>query len=112
MSYHTEVIFENGVSDMEKAENMDIKNKNIYISGCTQMGGIYHYILCDGLLVFRSFTPVDRPMYSIINNGKLYVILRAPFNKSEDSGVVFFEIDDNGFLYNKSDITNKRRFAK
>ncbi len=84
------------------------KDKNIYISACSESGGIYHYTLCDKEIRFKSFTPIDRPMYSIINNGKLYVVLRAPFDDSNESGVVSFEIDDSGFLHNKSDIKSTK----
>ena len=84
------------------------KDKHIYISGCFETGGIYHYIFCNGLLKFKSFTPIDRPMYSIINDGKLYVVLRAPFDDSNDSGIVFFEIDNDGLLKNRSDIKSTK----
>ena len=38
---------------------------------------------------------MDRPMYAVIQNRKLYVLLRAPF-KNGESGVVEYTLDDSG----------------
>lgn len=76
---------------------------DIYIASCTQTGGIYHYKLQDGVLTFADFTPMDRPMYGVVQDGKLYVILRAPF-ENEESGVVVYDLDDQGKPVNPSPI--------
>ena len=68
---------------------------DIYIASCVQTGGIYHYKLQNGSLHFADFTPMDRPMYAVIENQKLYVLLRAPFENGE-SGVVGYTLDDSG----------------
>lgn len=74
---------------------------DIYIASCTQTGGVYHYKLRDGILNFADFTPVDRPMYAVTQNRKLYVLLRAPFENG-DSGVVIYDLDDAGKPVNPS----------
>ena len=74
---------------------------DVYIASCTEAGGIYHYKLRDGGLYFADFTPMDRPMYAVIQNRKLYVLLRAPFENG-DSGVVIYDLDDAGRPVNPS----------
>ena len=74
---------------------------DVYIASCTQTGGIYHYKLQDGILNFADFTPMDRPMYAVVENHRLYVVLRAPFENG-DSGVVIYDIDDTGKPVNPS----------
>ncbi len=72
--------------------------KNIYISSCAEDGGIYHYTVDDNKLTPVSYTPLDRPMYTIINGNRLYAILRAPFKDSSYSGITSFEICEDGTL--------------
>ena len=74
---------------------------DVYIASCTQTGGIYHYKLQNGKLFFADFTPMDRPMYAVTQNRKLYVLLRAPFENG-DSGVVVYDLDDTGKPVNPS----------
>ena len=49
---------------------------HIYISSCVPDGGIFHYTFENGVLTQQDFTPLDSPMYTIIRDGKLHVILR------------------------------------
>ena len=74
---------------------------DVYIASCTQTGGIYHYKLREGRLHLADFTPADRPMYAVVENHRLYVILRAPFENGE-SGVVIYDLDDTGKPVNPS----------
>ncbi len=53
-------------------------------------GGIYKYALTENGLVKQKYCACDRPMYAVIDNERLYVLLRQPFN-SEESGV--FSLD-------------------
>ena len=77
---------------------------NVYIASCTDDGGIYQYSLHDdGVLELVNKTRLDRPMYMTANNGKMYVVLRAPFEYSNESGVVSFDIADDGSLINMSE---------
>lgn len=52
--------------------------KNLYFLGCDKNGGVYHYKQADGKLVFCEKTPLDRPMFSVIENNTMYVLLRDP----------------------------------
>ena len=78
---------------------------NYYICSCTPDGGIY---LCEtdvsGKIDKKAFTPLDRPMYAVKANGKLYVLLRAPFENSAESGLVILNIGENGRLENPSEV--------
>ena len=83
-------------------------NRNVYISSCCEKGGIYQYNLCNGVLEKEHIIKLDRPMYSIINDGKLYVILRAPYHSCSESGMVAFNISPKGVLTKRSDILSTK----
>lgn len=76
---------------------------DVYIASCTRSGGIYHYLYRNGSWHFADFTPMDRPMYAVKQNRKLYVLLRAPFENG-DSGVVIYDLDDTGKPVNPSGV--------
>lgn len=82
------------------------KTMDIYIASCVENGGIYHYKFTDGECQLVDITRMDRPMYMIIENRKMYIVLREPFENSEnhDSGVVVYDIDESGKLTNPSEI--------
>lgn len=68
---------------------------DLYISSCTRDGGIFRAELSrDGSILLKEKTPLDRPMYSVIDNGKLYAVLRAPFENSDESGITDFRIEE------------------
>ena len=50
---------------------------------------------------------MDRPMYMVIEGNKMYVVLRAPFANSE-SGVVVYDLDEQGRLVNPSSIQSTK----
>lgn len=81
-------------------------NKKFYISSRSNDGGIYVYDLENSQLSQTQFIPVENPMYTVVNNNKLYVILRAPFDNNQNSGIVSFNIDENGHLFNKKNISS------
>ena len=84
-------------------------NTHIYIAACDENGGIYHYTQNnDGSLNKIEFFPLDRPMYLTISDGRMYVILREPFENSTDSGVFSYEITNDGALKNPSEIISTR----
>ena len=57
-------------------------------------GGIYAYGLAEnGRLEKRAYFPCDRPMYAVKCEKGLCVLLRQPFEDSENSG--YFYIDEN-----------------
>ena len=77
--------------------------RDVYVASCTKNGGIYHYKVCDGKLIFQEVTKMDRPMYMTIDNRKMYILLRTPF-ESQESGVVIYDIDGNGGIINPSPV--------
>ena len=74
--------------------------KHIYILSCETDGGIFHYLFRDGKFEFIEKTALDRPMYAIIRNNKMYVILREIDAKTHFGGLLSFDIDGNGKLIN------------
>jgi 6-phosphogluconolactonase len=78
---------------------------SIYIASCDKSGGICRYLINKhGKLTFVEKTDLDRPMYLAVENNKMYVLLRQPFEKSNESGMVSFDIDEYGSLINSSEI--------
>ncbi len=79
--------------------------KNIYIASCAEDGGIYQYRLADNSkLELVEKTELDRPMYMVADNNKMYIILREPFENDSSSGVIVYDIDEDGRLVNPSEI--------
>ncbi len=82
---------------------------NIYIASCAKDGGIYQYTMDEnGTLTLVEKIELDRPMYMTINNKKMYIVLRAPFSDSTDSGVIVYDIDAAGKLVNPSEIQSTK----
>ncbi len=71
----------------------------VYISSCTTLdkkGGVYSYNISEnGSLEEIDYLPCDRPMYTCIDNNKIYVLLREGAGKY--SGVFSAEINDGVF---------------
>lgn len=80
---------------------------DIYIASCVETGGIYHYQFIGGKLQLQDITPMDRPMYMVIEGRKMYIVLRAPFG-TEESGVIAYDLDGNGRLINPSKIQSTK----
>lgn len=78
--------------------------KHIYILSCEKDGGIYHYLFENGEFQFVEKTLLDRPMYAIIRDNKMYVILREVDTATHFGGILSFEIDKNGSLINPTEI--------
>lgn len=75
---------------------------HVYLASCHREGGIYHYhIHRDGRMEEIAFTPMDRPMYMVLSEGKMYILLRDPWNRAE-SALVSYELDEEGRLGNPS----------
>lgn len=80
---------------------------NFYIASCDKEAGIYRYEY-DGKNIFeKQFIPLDRPMYLCVKDSKCYAVLRAPF-KDNESGILSFNIDENGNLIDKSEIVSTK----
>ena len=67
----------------------------IYILSCKRTengGGIYAFDLEEnGGLIKKGYFPCDRPMYAVKCERRLCVLLRAPFENSEESGYFFLD---------------------
>ena len=82
-------------------------SKNIYVASCVKDGGIYHYKMKDGILQLQDVTKMDRPMYMVVENQKMYIVLRAPFHNNE-SGVIVYDIGEDGRLENPSELISTK----
>ena len=78
--------------------------KHIYILSCEINGGIYHYLFKKGRLKFINKTNLDRPMYAIIKDSKMYVTLREIDTETHFGGILSFDINSGGMLTNQSEI--------
>ena len=76
-----------------------------YIASCDKEGGIYSCEFKEGKAEIINKTTLDRPMYMVSEQNKMYVILRAPFKENDYSGIISFETE-NGELKNKSEINS------
>ena len=86
--------------------------KNIYISSCTKDGGVYHYLLNEnGKLEYIDKLAVDCPMYQIYDGKKMYILLRAPFESNDDSGLICAEVDGYSLVNKTEPVTTKGRVA-
>lgn len=78
--------------------------KHIYILSCEKTGGIYHYLFGNGKFQFIEKMPLDRPMYAIIRDNKMYAILREIDKKTHFGGILSFDIAENGSIINPTEI--------
>lgn len=86
-----------------------MKEHNVYFASCVENGGIYHYKMTgNGKLIFVEKTSCDRPMYMIYIKKRLHVVLRAPFEYDEFSGILTYEIGDDGRLGNHSEVISSQ----
>ncbi len=82
---------------------------DLYIASCTKDGGIERFGLsCEGKLSKIDLVKMDRPMYMIESEGRMHVILRAPFDTSDESGYQSYRIDSDGDLCDSSDILSTK----
>lgn len=83
--------------------------KNIYIASCDKQGGIYRFVLDErGKLHKKTFVHMDRPMYMVIKDKKMYILLRAPFENNNESGLISYDINEDGDLINPSGIISTK----
>ena len=78
--------------------------KNIYISSCDKNGGIYRYNIQNGKLIFKEKTDIDRPMYTVFHNGKLWTLQREVDKETHFGGLLSFDVGDDGSLSNPSNV--------
>lgn len=80
--------------------------RHIYFCACSPEGGIEHYLERDGKLSFCEHTPLDRPMYMVIDGWRAYVLLREVDPVSRFGGMIAFEIDADGRLVHPTPVLN------
>ncbi len=69
------------------------------VASCVDNGGIYKYALYDGgkaELIGKISMP--SPMFFEVNGEKMTVLLRAPFENSDDSGICVYDLDSGEAL--------------
>ena len=72
--------------------------RQIYISSCDPSGGIYRFALDGGKLRLLDKTPLDRPMYTVLSQKKLYVLLRQTDTGTNHGGVTHLAVNADGSL--------------
>jgi len=76
---------------------------HVYFASCVPAGGICHYLMQeDGSFTFCDKILCDRPMYQIIDDGSMYILLRQPFPSDSESGLISCRIMPDGSLSNVS----------
>lgn len=81
---------------------------DLYISSCVRDGGIFRAEFShDGLICLKEKKALDRPMYTAVDNDMLYVVLRAPFENSDESGITHLRLSD-GALAEQGEIHSTR----
>ena len=81
-------------------------NNIVYIASRIKDGGIYKYAYTkENGYMKDGFTPLNNPMYMIVKNKKMHILLRAPFENSS-SGYIRLDITENGDLMSRSDIVS------
>ena len=81
---------------------------HIYIASCVPDGGIYHYLCRDGKLQQLEKTDAHKPMYLEVVGNRLYAVLCEPFADSENSGVCWWKIAEDGALYDRSELLSTK----
>jgi len=77
---------------------------DVYIASCYEDGGIYHFLMDeDGRMSLQDSVRMSKPMYLAIYDEKMYALLRSPFEENSESGMVTFDIADDGRLLNCSE---------
>lgn len=64
--------------------------KDIYVLSCEKIangGGIYRFRYSKKIICEKAgYLPCDKPMYAVINGGRLHILLRSPYKQNRNSG--------------------------
>lgn len=82
--------------------------KNIYFCACVPDGGVHHYQEENGVLFFREIQPLPSPMYMTITENRAYVLLRETDAVTHFGGMISFDLDAIGRLYNPTPVQSTR----
>ena len=81
----------------------------VYFASCTETGGIYHYRMeKDGSFTFLQKTDCDRPMYAVIWDRRIHILLREAFPDRKESGYISYEFDEKADLCNPSPLSGTK----
>jgi len=83
------------------------QHSDLYFAACEKPelgGGIYHYVMDNDCLTFVKKYDVDRPMYLLVDGGKMHVIIREMTEGKLDSGYFHYDIAADGSLSNASTV--------
>lgn len=76
----------------------------VYISSCTPNGGIYRYELENDKMKLIDKTDVSEPKYTLIHDGRLYVLIKKPWSDSAICGIRSYKLESDGSLSEPSEI--------
>ena len=76
--------------------------KQVYIVDYAEQGAVLLYDFADGQLTLRQSVPLHYPSYVAIEDDKLYVILREPYGAGKESGILHFQMAEDGTLSDPS----------
>ena len=82
-------------------------NNKIYIASRVREGGIYTYEYADGIYKMLFFTQMDSPMYMIMSDKKMHILLRSPFD-NDKSGLISYDVAEKGELINPGEILSTK----
>lgn len=96
-----------GQKTMQNSYSLTHNNK-FYIASCVKDGGVYLCEYSNGAVNIIDKTPMDMPMYMLIEDNKMYVLLKGPFADNDESGLVTYDINPDGTLCNPSEVISTK----
>lgn len=85
---------------------------HLYFAACSADGGIYHYVMERGKVVFQAKTDCSCPMYLDVQKDSIQVLLRKPFQSGtcgeNNSGLLDYQILKDGNLGKSSEIIDTK----
>ena len=76
--------------------------KDIYISCCSENGGIQHYTFENGVLTLADTEYIKKPMYTVLGGDIMHVIIKEL--DAEGGGALTYRLDGDGRLCDRSQI--------
>ena len=73
-----------------------MKETHLYFAACEKDGGIEHYLMRNGRIIFQEKTACESPMYLDIEDDILHVLLRCPESLRPNSALQDFPILADG----------------
>lgn len=76
-----------------------MSTEHLYIASCVPDGGIEHYVRTSDGYALCGRLACDRPMYMLLEEERMDVLLRATFSSNRHSGLLHLKVDRNGALH-------------